>query len=493
MWLHNCLNFGSHFRERLKKSKTAEARIRGLSKTYGLSPALVRRIQIAAVQSVVLYGAELWWKNQKTHQNEIQKLINRQARSITGMYPSTPVPALMSESGLIPAHILLDFRQRRYAYRLLSLPESIPTKAILPITLRTGDGNAQPEDHPEHDSAWAYNGPIVNYSQRLARQVSIGFSIDPAEGTEPIQTVPNSVFPGELIIEDRKKAIVEAKSGKAHFKLWCDGSKLEKGGTGAAVVWKSHISQKWQEQKLSLGLNKEIFDAKMWGVSEAFKIVEKTTRLVQEPWVINIFCDSQSIINNLRQCNVGAGQALKLQIYQKAQELVERGHSIFIRWIPGHSGVEGNERADKAAREAALGRRVRTAKWTSLTHVRRQITEEKQSQVRTWHGQKTLERERNRRGFYIPSVKSQIHPLLGQARKCYASRFYQLKTGHGAIGTFLKRIRAVESAECWWCGDREQSALHLYTSCQKWKKERPVLKRSLAKIGIQWQSRPKKK
>ena len=190
----------------------------------------------------------------------------------------------------------------------------------------------------------------------------------------------------------------------------------------------------------------------MWGVSEVFKIV---TRQVQEPWVINIFCDSQSIINNLRQCNVGAGQALKLQMYQKAQELVERGHSIFIRWIPGHSGVEGNERADKAAKEAALGRRVRTAKWTSLTQVRRQITEEKQSQIRIWHGQKILEQERNRRGFYISSVKSQIHPLLGQARKFYASRFYQLKTGHGAIRTFLKRIGAVESAECWWCGNRE--------------------------------------
>ena len=182
-----------------------------------------------------------------------------------------------------------------------------------------------------------------------------------------------------------------------------------------------------------------------------------------------------------------------MQIYQKPQELTERGHSIFIRWIPDHSGVEGNERADKAAREAALGRRVHTAKWTSLTHVRRQITEEKQSQVRTWHGQKTLERERNRRGFYIPSVKSQIHPLLGQARKCYASRFYQLKTGHGAIGTFLKRIGAVESAECWWCGNREQSDLHLYTSCRKWRKERRVLKKRLAKIGIQWQSRPETK
>ena len=102
LWLDSRLNFSSHFSERLKRAKTAEVRIRGLSKTYGLPPALVRRIQIAAVQSVVLYGAELWWKNQKTHQNEIQKLLNRQARSITGMYPSTPVAALMSESGLIP-------------------------------------------------------------------------------------------------------------------------------------------------------------------------------------------------------------------------------------------------------------------------------------------------------------------------------------------------------------------------------------------------------
>lgn len=47
--------------------------------------------------------------NQKTHQNEIQKLINEQARSITKMYPSTPIEALISESGLIPTYILLYF------------------------------------------------------------------------------------------------------------------------------------------------------------------------------------------------------------------------------------------------------------------------------------------------------------------------------------------------------------------------------------------------
>ena len=59
IWLDSHLNFAFHFNERMKKAKAAEARIKGLSKTYGLCPGLVRGIQIAAVQSVALYGAEL--------------------------------------------------------------------------------------------------------------------------------------------------------------------------------------------------------------------------------------------------------------------------------------------------------------------------------------------------------------------------------------------------------------------------------------------------
>ena len=127
---------------------------------------------------------------------------------------------------------------------------------------------------------------------------------------------------------------------------------------------------------------------------------------------------------------------------------------------------------------------MRTAKWTSLTHIKRQITEKKKLQISIWHEQKTKEREASRRGFYIPCLKPQIHPLLGKTRKSYASRFYQLKTGHGAIGTYLERIGVVESAECWWCGNGEQSVLHLYSH---------FLKRNSGKLGIQWQRRPERK
>lgn len=81
--------------------------------------------------------------------------------------------------------------------------------------------------------------------------------------TKPVCATFNFVFLEELIIEDKNRTILKAKSGKTHLKLWYDGSKLDKSGTEAAVVWKNDMNQKKQEKKLCLGLNKEIFDAKI--------------------------------------------------------------------------------------------------------------------------------------------------------------------------------------------------------------------------------------
>lgn len=76
--------------------------------------------------------------------------------------------------------------------------------------------------------------------------VSVNFTIDPAKGIETIQAVPNFFFPGKLIIKDKSKAIYIVKTGKAHLKLWCNRSKLDKRITGAAVVWEDNVNKKWK-------------------------------------------------------------------------------------------------------------------------------------------------------------------------------------------------------------------------------------------------------
>lgn len=40
-----------------------------------------------------------------------------------------------------------------------------------------------------------------------------------------------------------------------------------------------------------------------------------------------------------------------------------------------------------------------------------------------------------------------MDPMLGRALKIYATRYYQLKIRHGAIGTFLARLGVAETPE----------------------------------------------
>lgn len=78
---------------------------------------------------------------------------------------------------------------------------------IIPIAQRVRVGNAQPEDQPGQDSIWASNQHITIYCQRLARQVLVRFSTDPAEGTLPIRAIARPFFLGKLIIDVSRASI----------------------------------------------------------------------------------------------------------------------------------------------------------------------------------------------------------------------------------------------------------------------------------------------
>ena len=74
--------------------------------------------------------------------------------------------------------------------------------------------------------------------------------------------------------------------------------------------------------------------------------------------------------------------------------------------------------------------------------------------------------------------------MLANTLKKYASRYYQLKVGHE---TYLAKIRASETLQCWWCDGTEQTVEHLYTKCRRWRKERRKFMRTLCKEGISCQ------
>jgi hypothetical protein len=93
---------------------------------------LVRRVIVAAVNPIALYGAEVWWRRQQDRAKRLQLLLNSQARTITGLLPSTSTPTLLTAACLLRDDELLDCRQRRIAVRALATPQEHQTHQLLP-------------------------------------------------------------------------------------------------------------------------------------------------------------------------------------------------------------------------------------------------------------------------------------------------------------------------------------------------------------------------
>jgi hypothetical protein len=108
---------------------------------------------------------------------------------------------------------------------------------LLPPTLRYGDGDAQPGQYSNNNLEWAE--PDANpkgLGQRLARKLTLGPAIDPAEGCEIARLPKDQKFPGNIVIKPKEVAETEARNAyhtdnaALGLVIWSDGSKLDTGG-----------------------------------------------------------------------------------------------------------------------------------------------------------------------------------------------------------------------------------------------------------------------
>jgi hypothetical protein len=77
-----------------------------------------------------------------------------------------------------------------------------------------------------------------------------------------------------------------------------------------------------------------------------------------------------------------------------------------------------------------------------------------------------------------------LDPALTVAPKRIASRYYQLKIGHAAIGAYLQKVQAQESGACRGCQAPSETVYHLLFECREWRRQRGALYRALVKANI---------
>ncbi|RAL66696.1 hypothetical protein DID88_006376 [Monilinia fructigena] len=71
-----------------------------------------------------------------------------------------------------------------------------------------------------------------------------------------------------------------------------------------------------------------------------------------------IYSDNQAGLYRLKTPSDHPGQAYQIRAIKAAEVIKAKGAEISLNWVPGHTSVEGNELADKLAKEATTIRPI---------------------------------------------------------------------------------------------------------------------------------------
>ena len=320
-WLDQKLLFKTHFENRTASAKGALQRVASLSNSNGgLSVSLMRRVVVAAVTSVALYGSEIWWRGQRDRVDKLQLLLNRQARAITGLLRSTPLAFLRDQACLPHARDLLDQRQTRYAIRALGADGDHPTHQLLPAGFRMGELYGY-EETTVQPSSIGWTRPEKThrlFGSRLAQQVikhikydvEHGFDLpgrqDPSDQTPAIRTHEHHRLPVRMLPNHPQQTTVFVEVAKDV-------------GFGVGAAWKERDG--WKSRAMPLGWYLTEIDAASFAISMALEclpavllktdhkraeVVTRSRLAVEElqnsrPWTLRTIADARRHANRIKR------------------------------------------------------------------------------------------------------------------------------------------------------------------------------------------------
>ena len=369
--------------------------------------------------------------------------------------------------GLLPLKLYVSDAQHRAALRMSTLSKAHPlNKAVTNARVR------RIKRHPTriNELIWTFN---LNPS-RMEKVEAVRYDVGWKAGME------------RRIVNTKEKAMEEEEADTAEIKVYTDGSGVD-GNIGAAAILRRRGRRGWRVRRFGVGkvAHHEVFEGAT-GLVLAMDLVREEKRVRE----VSIYTDNQAAITATGTDAPGSARHIIDMVHAQHRRLKKKHAQaqVTIRWVPGHSDVQGNEKADEHAKRAAKG--DATPPTDLPTCLRKAFPISKAAKRRLFRKKLTDAAARAWAASPRHPKFKQIDPILSlmsfrkivkDMPKHQSATLVQLRTGHIALSKHLHRIGKADTPVCPCCRREEETVIHFLLRCPAHAIARRALFRSVGR------------
>ena len=258
------------------------------------------------------------------------------------------------------------------------------------------------------------------------------------------------------------------------FKIYTDGSKTgENVGSGIAIFTDNNLIGQFKYRLENHCSNNQ---AEKLAILKAIEKIQSLPNCNDIDKTIAIYTDSKVTLDSINNNHIHC--PLSEQFRDKLRELTKGNWIIHVGWVKAHIGIEGNELADKLAKEAAANNElpIEYGKMpiTSIS------TEQRRRSLSKWQSQWANTTKGSLCRTFFPTVEQR-----GKMKIPCSPEFTAIVTGHGKTKSYLHRFKILENPTCP-CNLEEQTSEHLIYRCTILHQQRRTMQREICASGGKW-------